>query len=725
MPSLPPPPPPALTQYGQIEPYHPVAWVDPAHGSDSATPQNQVNDPDQPFKTLNAAILAVQNAVVLAWNSPLLIEDRDEIEGTVIALPGIYGPTGGPNGPDASGDDLPILLLDRVHVQGVATDRCIIREYRDTSTATVGAYWPTTGNPCQNASVPIRPLVSVTSANVAFLPPGSIANTPPNPLLPWYDPNVPTASQDATEVFDRFTLQGGTVQVFAQSTFVFPFTPRAVISNCVFDMRTGWHPDPSNPTTAIIGPSFGVMMVKELVEGFQSSTRGYVDQELLIMNNTFVMAQFGVSGWIRAAWDGAVGIIDVSNPYSSGNNDWDADTSQRGLGNAGIINNIFRTEPGSNQRAMVGIDDLDTRVASQGLTPANHTNAFALNRLGSNIFYASSEVGNTGVVAGTALGEDPLWNCAGTTTVFTNCTSTPTSNCTAATLPYPRVDLYDGSTTSTTDRDPGFVGEYLAANYLSDVGQEYPDWRLLPGTGEYLNPMKDKGYAPDAGQSTIAMANGTVFQLPTHSLAPHPFQWDGEGYGNPRIIDGFPDIGHDEIHLLVMTASHSPGSRSHNETGCLNSAAPGGQPKRVMIVRKEAAGITIGDSPPYLVEIHGNHVAPTSNCVGLSAWTQPPATLVPFKTKATLPPDYQNKYIRFTDVSLPTLPWGGTVSFSSTVIYQPLGGLASNAGLEFLRYELTDDESAAGDHWYFANQAEIFDDGGTDVLRSNLQVEYR
>ena len=474
------------------------------------------------------------------------------------------------------------------------------------------------------------------------------------------------------------------------------------------------------------------MMVKSFLEA-GSGLEGYVDQELLITNNTFIMAQFGQSDWVHQAVDDAVGIIDVSNPNCF-LGPCDDDPTQRGLGNAGVINNLFRTRPGTNQRAMMGIDQSDTLAVPQGAAPANNTNAFALGRVGSSTSFASAEVGNTALIPGTGgtNGEDPFWNCAGLANSSSSCPppcslNTPptcTTNCTPGTLPYPRVDIYDGSTMSQSDRDPGFVGEYLAAAYSADVGEEYPDWRLVPGAG-FLNPMKDKGYAPGIGETTITMANGTVFQLPTHSLAPHPFQWDGEGYGNPRVVDGFPDIGHDEIHLLTMTASFSPYSRSHNETGCLNPSPTNGQPKRVMILSRNAAGVTIDPSLPHLVEIHGNHATPPANCQGLTAWRQPPATLVPSKVKATLPLDYQTKYIRFTDVSLPSLPWGGTVAPSHEESFAPLAGLTGMNPLDFIRFEVLDDESTASDHWYFANQAEVFDDVGSDLLRSNLQVEYR
>ena len=231
-----------------------MAWVDPAHGDDSSA---EVNDPDQPFKTLQAAILAVENALVFAWNSPVLIYGRDEMQGTVIALPGIYGPVGGPNGPDASGDDLPILLLDRVHVQGVAADRCIIRETRDETNAIWQVYWPQAGGPCTSSSKFIRPLVLLTPASVAEMHPQSVANTVfGNPRLPWYDDSLPTAGQDTTEVFDRFTLQGGSVQMVAATDFIFPYVPRVIISNCVFDMRDGWKPAPLS--AAVTGPTFGI-----------------------------------------------------------------------------------------------------------------------------------------------------------------------------------------------------------------------------------------------------------------------------------------------------------------------------------------------------------------------------------------------------------------------------------------------------------------------------------
>ena len=44
---------------------HDFAWVDPAHGTNTATPLSQINDPDQPFKTLQKAIDTMFEYLVL------------------------------------------------------------------------------------------------------------------------------------------------------------------------------------------------------------------------------------------------------------------------------------------------------------------------------------------------------------------------------------------------------------------------------------------------------------------------------------------------------------------------------------------------------------------------------------------------------------------------------------------------------------------------------------
>jgi hypothetical protein len=217
------------------------------------------------------------------------------------------------------------------------------------------------------------------------------------------------------------------------------------------------------------------------------------------------------------------------------------------------------------------------------------------------------------------------------------------------------------------------------------------------------------------------MANGTTFELPDHPRAPFPYRWDGEGYGNPRVVDGSPDLGHDEIHLLIMAGSYSDNSTSHHTPGFLAPDLPVAGSERYVIVRRytPAADLAVGN----LIQVNGTVETPLDPQTG---WTQPPGTLVPATTKQSLPMDYRTKWIRFANAGLSTLPWEHVVLANSFVInYQPLGSTTLTQLHSFAHFVVTDDEGA--DHQYFNTQGVIYDDGNenTDLLRSNLQVEYR
>ncbi len=99
--------------------------------------------------------------------------------------------------------------------------------------------------------------------------------------------------------------------------------------------------------------------------------------------------------------------------------------------------------------------------------------------------------------------------------------------------------------------DPVFVGELLTTQ-LQVAGVR--DWRVMPGS-----PVIDLGYyAP-----TIALANGASF-ADSGCAELQTFDWDGEGYGNPRLVNGSPDLGFDEFHMLVMSGTYTPDSICHN-----------------------------------------------------------------------------------------------------------------------------------------------------------------
>jgi hypothetical protein len=76
------------------------------------------------------------------------------------------------------------------------------------------------------------------------------------------------------------------------------------------------------------------------------------------------------------------------------------------------------------------------------------------------------------------------------------------------------------------------------------------DWRVMPDS-----LVIDKGVGPDANQQ-ITAANFLVYTEPsglggcTYS-AIDSFDWDGEGYGNQRVIGTQVDVGFDEFEMMI------------------------------------------------------------------------------------------------------------------------------------------------------------------------------
>ena len=698
-----------------------MAWVDPVTGTDTGSASNKINEPDKPFKTLQRAIDAVYEELVdLAGGSFAPGSNPANpipTTGTVIALPGVYGPqTAGT--PNASGDVLPIVMRDRVHVRGQGAARCFLR---GDGTDTVNVYWPDGQRTYKDKEV----LLDMSRASPAAETTGS--QFPPA----WFDET--DLSKDVVEVFDGFTFQGGDIQVFLRSGKSIagdaPWVVRAVVSNCVFDMRSGWVAQGS----AITGPDFGAMLMNRHSDQCGNfDDWGYLDTRLLLLNDTFILGQDSPSGWIHSAKNEAVGVINVNDPACNSNVTGysDCDVTLRGVGNPGIVNCVFRTLPGTNQMALLGIDIDDTRVLDQGVPV--QTNAFASARAGvqSPSFpvagFASVPVDAT-VSEAYFVGVDCVYgdlvDCGGTSTAFQSaieCEDPPpscgTSDCTALPLPTPQVEIYDG--VAGVGADPAFVGEYLTRVFPSAFAADYVDWRLLPGAQNNPHPFQDRGYVP--ADNTITMANGSSFELPDHPSEPAPLVWDGEGYGSPRVVDGSPDLGHDEIHLLIMAGSYSDNSTSHHQPGFLAPDLPVGSVDRYVFVRRHTPGVDLAVG--NLIKINGTDETPLNPQVG---WSQPPGTLVPATVKQSLPVDYQTKWIRFANASVPT-PWEHVVQLTSfTIGYKPLGLVNISQGHTFASFVVTDSEGS--EHDYFNTQGVVYDDDTetSDLLRSNLKFEYR
>lgn len=432
------------------------AWVDPCRGIDLS---GAVDVPDRPFRTLQAAI----TAVVAAGAGPAL-------RGLVHANPGIYGPTnvGG------NGEMLPVVMADGVHVQGVGAKRCIIRGGGDRKLA--GVFYPTLlGDACECGSrAPREVLVFFSSTGVGGF----------------------------SEFIDGFTFQGGDVQVYfdAEGDLL------GRVSNCVFDML-----DHQSTAVGIPGPDFGILMVSVYCPSVP-----YFDNNVTILNNTFIQGWSPQVGEEITSDPDAVAICDVNDPLCELSEERrDPDPSLRGVGAPNIQNNLIRYCD-TPHTPFLGIDLGDTSAFVGGV--ATPSNAF--------------DPTLPGIIPG-AL----------------NRTGTFCSSPLAA-LPVPAVNPIP----ATGGSDPAFVGEMLSSAYGNPTTLSR-DWRILPDS-----ILVDAGVAPING--TITAVNGTVYTEP--GLIPEQsFDFDGEVYGNSRIVGDAPDIGFDEFELMINAGGYGNDTRTY------------------------------------------------------------------------------------------------------------------------------------------------------------------
>ncbi|MEM7305942.1 MAG: hypothetical protein AAF682_04695 [Planctomycetota bacterium] len=300
------------------------AWVDPCAGVDPppAMAAMAVGDPTMPFLTIEAALAAL----TLAGADPVT-------PGLVHAMPGVYGPIG----VGGNGEDLPITMLDNIHIQGVGAKRCIIR----------GDQAP----PLLEPWVPVVPLGS----RMPFQYLVDMSGLSDDPAEPF------------EEMIDGFTFQGGHIQVYAE-TEVEDLHGR--VSNCVFDMLDY----ASLAGDAVIGldipgPEFGVLMVHV----YDDDVLGYNDIRMKVFHNTFIHGwddQYiqNIYGTTLRSTDTAVSICDVTNTLHNDSTfegmKFEPDDVERlrGIGNPSIQNNLIRYIPGNPHISMLGIDSEDTSV---------------------------------------------------------------------------------------------------------------------------------------------------------------------------------------------------------------------------------------------------------------------------------------------------------------------------------------------------------------------------
>ena len=702
------------------------AWVDPVFGQDGAlaipvpgpggfcAPPifgsaggafQQVNDQTQPFKTIQRAIDAIHYSLIAAYCA-----SPNDYEGVVFALPGIYGePAVG-----GQGEVFPIRMRDRVHVKGLHGRGCIIRGSNEqASTPTVFTIWPL-----------LAPIVSGTPSGCAagredrvvlvdFSTSGEFKNALGIgvPDLPW------AGTGNTAELLDGFTLQGGDVQVYFGQLIPYRWPLRGRITNCLFDMR---HDPVSVPSPSTVrGPWMGILMGKEFEKKGGNcpgapGVVGYFDQKVLIANNTFLMAECRPGPeWVNTARLEAVGIIDVTAPGS-----WvDIDNRNRGVGNPIIANNLFRTAPYEFAPpmpfAMLGVDIMDTQTVSASPSMIAPTNVFASGRVGSdNGYFASIPVTsiNQGAPSGAPWHE--MFDCktAACSGGFPECIAV--FPCQPAVLPIPVLELYDGTVTGTID--PGFVGEWLAPQLGSPPSTVYNDWRIMPGS-----PLEDLGLIPEAA------ANGTSIQDPGCQEI-QSFAFDHEGWGNPRVVGGRPDVGFDERHGLIVAGSFGNETISHNDPPAgIQPTATLGRAKRVFIMPANVASPVI---------LHGNSAAPTSPVP--TAWAYPPPSALSLPViDATAQVDFKTKWVSFNNRCPAPTPWptGGAVVPLPVFWASPAGFFLANG--QFRRIDGIDNAGGLDPEGaliapcnlpdaprYFSLQA--FQQSGVPWY-SNLQFEYR
>ena len=271
---------------------------------------------------------------------------------------------------------------------------------------------------------------------------------------------------------------------------------------------------------------------------------------------------------------------------------------------------------------MLGISDDDTRVWDG--TQYVQTNAFDLARVGgtngngtAGSGFFSLPVKSKQVETGIANSLNDLWNCQ----VYVQTSSPPPCPPGFAAPRDPAVPIWDGS----SGKDPAFVGEYIESAFSGSNPQvaDYRDWRILPGS-----PLVDMSVVPPAGGPREYRAWSHTETLYGYPLAVVPevdlLAWDGEHWGNPRVVFGLPDIGFDERHLLICAGHWSNDSNSHNQPGFMHPGIVAGSRERYFILPDNAGGhalnvanrqLTIYQTMPRLHLSTGN------------GWIHPPLAL--------------------------------------------------------------------------------------------------
>ena len=214
--------------------------------------------------------------------------------------------------------------------------------------------------------------------------------------------------------------------------------------------------------------------------------------------------------------------------------------------------------------------------------------------------------------------------------------------------------------------------------------------------------------------------NGFAWTEPACQLL-KSMDWDAEVYGNPRMVNGRPDLGADETHAYIAAGSYGNDSVSHNlpATNLAPNAASGQSMRRLLL---------FGAASQNLVVINGKAVVPVGPTTAHPAWTQPPGTLTPPTVRGSLPQDLRTAWITFNNPAPVPTPWqNGTMPAMVTYVPPWINVLNQNP-CQVCNLAQPDDESSVPPTvgTYFARQlVMILSVGGPQLGWSNLQFEYR
>lgn len=362
---------------------------------------------------------------------------------------------------------------------------------------------------------------------------------------------------------EGFTLQGGDVQVYMRNEA----DSAARISNCVFDLRAGG-------SQGLYGPSFGILTVAQYHPFLPGE--GYADVRWNILNNTFIQGWLRFDGSTEVALEDNVAICNVNHPLDPAV--WgpppntDPNRTLRGMAEHSIQNNLFRQLPSHPRTAMLGVD-LDDVTVVTGTNPGV-TNAFA---------------------PGAAASE----NQAYVSLIYSPLPA-------VAFPPIAKVTIGDGV------NDPGFVGEMIGSHLAAHLDDpDIRDWRLLPDSS-LVNQGSSPSFNTNPCGGRLTAANGTGY-IENPGSPVISFDWDGDGYGNPRTVGGETDIGFDETDLLVVAGSYGNDTKGHWTNGW-GIQLPDGNDTKIYVFPSEGGARLLFTDP---------------GLVGLPAWTVPPGTVSP------------------------------------------------------------------------------------------------